>query len=102
MNLIDNLKSFNELKKEKEELIKQNYINNALKSFFTVINKNTNNNKDNISNLKLSNYFLKNNKHKRNISNQYDLKNENNNNLYKTYSYKKNENKNIKKIILKN
>ena len=97
MNLIDNLKSFNELKKEKEELIKQNYINNALKSFFTVINKNTNNNKDNISNLKLSNYFLKNNKHKRNISNQYDLKNENNNNLYKTYSYKKNENKNIKK-----
>ena len=97
INLIDNLKSFNELKKEKEELIKQNYINNALKSFFTVINKNTNNNKDNISNLKLSNYFLKNNKHKRNISNQYDLKNENNNNLYKTYSYKKKENKKIKK-----
>ena len=95
MNLIDNLKSFNELKKEKEELIKQNYIKNALKSFFTVINKNTNNNKDNITNLKLNNYLLKNNKHKRNISNQYELINDKNINLYKTYSYNKKENKYI-------
>ena len=94
MYLIDNLKSFNELKKEKEELIKKNYINNALKSFFTVINRNTNNNKENITNLKLNNYLLKNNKHKRNISNQYELTNEKNNNLYKTYSYKKKENTN--------
>ena len=109
MNMVENLKPINELKKERIELIKQKYINNALKSFFTVINVNTskenkenntnyNDNKDNIDNLKLNNFLLKKYKHKRNNSNNpYDNMNIKNSNLYKTYSY--NKNKKVEHII---
>ncbi len=107
INMVENLKPFNELKKEREELIKQNYINKALKSFFTVINKNTkkenkenytnsvNNNKINIKNLKLNNFIIKKHKYKRNSSNHYELENTNMKkiDLYKTYSYNNKNNK---------
>ena len=97
MNLVENLKPFNEIKKEKEELIKQNYINNVLNSFFKVINKNTiTNNKKNATNLKLNNFLFNNYSHKRNKSNQNDLMNNKLSNLYKTYSYNRN-----KEIIIK-
>ena len=92
MNMVENLKPFIELKKEKEELIKKDYINKALKSFFTVINKNTNNNKENIDNHKHINFILKKYNNKRNNSNQYDIGNAKNNNLYQTYSYNKKDN----------
>ena len=97
MNLVENLKPFNEIKKEKEELIKQNYINNVLNSFFKVINKNTiTNNKKKATNLKLNNFLFNNYSHKRNKSNQNDLMNNKLSNLYKTYSYNRN-----KEIIIK-
>ena len=93
MNYVENLKPFNELKKEKEELIKQNYINNVLSSFFKVINKKTNNPKQEfINNLKLNNFLLKKNKHRRNNSRQYESNNNINNYLSKTYTNYKNQN----------
>ena len=93
MNYVENLKPFNEVKKEKEELIKQNYINNVLNSFFKVVNENTNNpKKEFINNLKLNNLLLNKNKHRRNNSRQYEINNNINNYLSKTYSNYKNQN----------
>ena len=90
MNYVENMKPLNEIKKEKAELIKKNYINKVLKTFFRVINMNTNNNpkKEFINNLKLNNFILKKYNHKKNNSNQYENINRNNY-LTKTYSNKK-------------
>jgi len=109
INNIENLKSSNEIRKEKVEMIKQNYINNALNSFFQVINTNTNTNKNNnisnnnknisnfnnsnriyIDNLKL-NYFLNNNsiikkRHKRNNSNEDLFVNMQKHDILKTFT----------------
>ena len=109
INNIENLKSSNEIRKEKVEMIKQNYINNALNSFFQVINTNTNTNKNNnnsnnnknnsnfnnsnriyIDNLKLNN-FLNNNsiikkRHKRNNSNEDLFVNMQKHDILKTFT----------------
>ena len=90
MNYVENMKPLNEIKKEKAELIKKNYINKVLKTFFRVINMNTNNNpkKEFISNLKSNNFILKKYNPRKNNSNQYENINRNNY-LSKTYSNKK-------------
>ena len=107
INNIENLKSSNEIRREKVEMIKQNYINNALNSFFQVINTNKNNIKNNNNNsnrlysdnLKLNNFFNNNNnkskkKHKRNISNEDLFINMKKHDIFKTftiYEHKKNK-----------
>jgi hypothetical protein len=110
IHLVENLKPCNELRKEKEVLMKQNYINKTLKSFFQVINKNskknsktntntnTNNNtnnkneKEQVNNLNFHNYISKTNRHQRNNSNQYEyLKTHINTNIFKTYTFYKNK-----------
>jgi hypothetical protein len=110
IHLVENLKPCNELRKEKEVLMKQNYINKTLKSFFQVINKNskknsktntntnTNNNTNNknekepVNNLNFHNYISKTNRHQRNNSNQYEyLKTHINTNIFKTYTFYKNK-----------
>ena len=98
---IENLKSSNEIRREKVEMIKKNYINNALNSFFQVINTNknninnsiknsNNNNKLYIDNNKLNNFLNNNNlskgKHKRNISNEDLLISIKKNDILKTFT----------------
>ena len=73
MNYVENLKPFNEIKKEKEKLIKQNYINNVLNTFFKVVSKNSNTPKKELfNNLKSNNFILSKNKYKRNNLKQYE------------------------------
>ena len=104
IHLVENLKPCNEIKKEKEVIIKQNYINKVLNSFFQVINKNSKinghantnikNKKENedIDNLKLTHYLSQTNRHQRNDSNQNEyLKTHINSNVFKTYTFYKNK-----------
>jgi hypothetical protein len=100
INNIENLKSSNEIRREKVEMIKNNYINNALNSFFQVINtnkkninnsiNNSNNNKLYIDNHKLNIYLNNNNlskrKHKRNISNEDLMINMRKHDIFKTFT----------------
>ena len=100
INNIENLKSSNEIRREKVEMIKKNYINNALNSFFQVINTNkkninsSSNNSNNymlyIDNHKLNNYLNNNNlskrKHKRNISNEDLMINMKKHDIFKTFT----------------
>jgi hypothetical protein len=99
INNIENLKSSNEIRREKVEMIKKNYINNALNSFFQVINTNNinnssknnkNKNKLYIDNIKLNNFLNNNNiskrKHKRNISNEELLISMKKHDIFKTFT----------------
>ena len=105
MFLIENMKPLNEKRKEDEEMIKQNYINDVLKSFFQVITPKSNKtNKFEYNNkLKLNNYLILNNKkkinkHKRNISNENllnNIKNNINKNDFKTYTIFREKNHNF-------
>ena len=117
IHLVENLKPYNEIKKEKEVKIKQNYINKVLNSFFQVINKNSKTNghantniknkkeNEDIDNLKLTHYLSQTNRHQRNDSNQNEyLKTHINSNVFKTYTFYKNkdmlneDDNNIKKL----
>ena len=103
MELVENLKPCNEIRKEKEVLMKQNYINKVLKSFFQVINKSSNLNKEYNDNLKIDIDLIGNNRYQRNNSNQNEYINNPKNNIFKTYTFyniksKFNEDDNYKKF----